>query len=119
MGHHDFNHHGHDVRHQRGTVLHLGTVDLAVPRGAAVHQLVAQGVDALEDQRQQFGRVTLCQQDGGFALASGLAGLPRGFVDLAALEAPERFKDVGVVEQHTDGAAKSVSHQIIQLLGAV
>ena len=95
MGHHDCNHHGHDVRHQRGAVLHLGTVDLAVPRGAAVHQLVAQGVDALEDQRQQFGRVTLGQQDGGFALASGLAGLPRGFVDLATLEAPERFKDVG------------------------
>lgn len=67
MGHHDLHHHGHDLAHEVGAVLHLGTVNLAVPRGAAVHQLVAQGVDALEDQRQQFGRVALGQQDGGFA----------------------------------------------------
>lgn len=79
-----------------------------------MHQLVAQGVDALEDQRQQFGRVALGQQDGGFALAAGQAFLPGGGIDLAALEAPERFKDIRVVQQDADGAAKGVPHQIVE-----
>lgn len=114
MGHHDLHHHGHDLAHEVGAVLHLGTVELAVPRGAAVHQLVAQGVDALEDQRQQFGRVALGQQDGGFALAGGQAFLPGGGIDFAALEAPERFKDIGVVQQDADGAAEAVPHQIVE-----
>lgn len=94
------------MRQQRGAVLHLGAVDLTVPRRTAVHQLVTQGVDALKHQRQQLGHVALDQQDGGVAFACGLAFLPSNFVNITALKAPERFKDVGVVEQHADRVAR-------------
>lgn len=114
MGHHDLHHHGHDLAHEVGAVLYLGAIGSAVPGGAAMHQLVAQGVDALEDQRQQLGRVALGQQDGGFALAGRQAFLPGGGIDLAALEAPERFKDIRVVQQDADGAAEGVPHQIVE-----
>lgn len=45
---HEQNHQRHQLSQQLGAVAQLGAIDTAFPRGAAMDQLVAQGIDAAE-----------------------------------------------------------------------
>ena len=57
MVHHEFKHKGDEAQHESAGIAKLDAVGGAVPGGATVDDLVAQGVEAREDQAQHLGRV--------------------------------------------------------------
>ena len=65
-------------------VAHLRAVDGAVPRRAAVHQLVAQHVEAIEHRAQDPHRVERADGGLGLALARDLLAIMGGSISLDA-----------------------------------
>lgn len=85
--------------------LELFAVDLAVPGGAAVHELVAEGVESVEKDGEE---------DGGFPFGEGLEGealtvfeeaFPFGLRKASLLEEPERSENIRVVNKDADAVA--------------
>src|SRR5690606_3636554 len=58
---HQGNHQRHKLAQQIGAVTQLLAIDGAVPGGAAVHQLITQGIQTIEDESEQYGRIAAAQ----------------------------------------------------------
>ncbi len=99
-----------------GAVAQLLAVDLAGPSGAAVDQLVAQGVEAVENHRQQHVRVAAGQRIVRRFFGAGKALLPFGCIDAAALVLPKHLIHVGVVEQNANAPRKLAPDQPVDAL---
>ena len=82
-------------------------------------QLVAQGVDAAEDDGQQARGVLLGQGVVGGFFRGFKALPPLVFGFLAFLVIPEAGKHVAVIQQYADGVRVSVPHQLAQAVVAV
>ena len=117
--HHDGDDQRYQLGHDVAAVLELRTIDRAVPRRAAVHELIAHGVDALQDLGEQIGRVVLGKQFGRALLAAGESLFPLVLGDLSALVRPERLIDVRRIEQHANRAAEFLPDHPIEMFLSV
>jgi hypothetical protein len=61
-----------------------------------MNQLIAQGIDAVEDDTEQFRRIAIGKCLVGAPLALREALLPFGLVYLAAVKVPKTLEDVSV-----------------------
>src|SRR5690606_31864289 len=110
---HQQNDHRHQLAEQVGTVTQLVPVDAAVPGSAAMHDLVAQGIDSIEQDPKYGGCVAVgqCELCGSPAVGKALGPLLLG--DLAILVVPEALEHIGVVQQCADTAGELGPHQIL------
>lgn len=74
-----------------------------------MNQLVAQGVDAVEDDAEQFRRIAAGKCLVGAPLAHREALLPFGLVYLATMEIPETLENIRIIQQYANGAWKYLS----------
>lgn len=113
-------HQGDDDRHQlfeqARAVAQLLAVDLAVPGGAAMDQLVAQGVEAVEHDREEQGGVAARQRHAGRALRAVEALLPFGLGEPAVPVLPEQVEDIGIVEQGADAGGEFLPDEAVDQL---
>jgi hypothetical protein len=104
---HDVDEHGHEHGEQVGAVANLDAVDAAFPGGAAVHELVAQDVEAVEDFREEEGDAPMGKVAQGVCLVLVEAPPPLGVSRVAGdgpLSFPEGLEHVGVLNDRADGA---------------
>lgn len=80
----------------------LFPVDLAVPGGPAVHELIAEGIEAVEEDGEEDGGFLFRQRLVGDAFVDGKESLPLTLRKPSLLEAPERTEDVTVVHKNAD-----------------
>ena len=59
--HHEIDEDRQQAAEQRGAIPDLGAIDIAVPCRAAMHQLVAQHIKPVEQDREYFRRVMIAQ----------------------------------------------------------
>lgn len=109
--HHQRDDHGNETAQQTSAITQLVAVYLAIPRRAAVDQLITPRVEAIEHDREQRGLRRL--------LRAGEPILPFVFIYPAALELPKQMKNVGVVEQRADAAGELFPDQIVDALADV
>lgn len=105
----------HQLTEQFPAIAQLWSVDTAIPGRPTVHDLIAQGVDAIEQHREYIGSIALCQSGLCSASAVGetFASLLLG--DLAVLVIPEALENVWVIQQHADASGKLGPDQFLYL----
>src|SRR3546814_3978053 len=96
--HHEIDEDRQQATEQRGAIPDLGAFDIAVPCRASMHQLVAQHIKQVEQDREYPGRVMIakcgaypCPRPLGPVSPVGIAGrtivmLPKGMEDIARSE---------------------------------
>lgn len=100
--HHQVDHHGDQVGHDVGAAGDLVAVGGALPGGAAVDELVAEGVEAVEEFGQDAVGAHLADGAVGAGLGVAEAVLPGGLVDGAFFVVPEGLEHVLVVQEAAD-----------------
>lgn len=113
--HHQPDDHRHQQPKNRRTILHLHPVGAAAPGGAAVDQLVAQHVEAVQHDGEQGGGVVAHHRVQRTFLRGCEAGFPRVAGVVLAHGAPEGFEDELVVDQYADRAAELAEQGVVQL----
>jgi len=119
---HDVDQDGHEHGEHVAAVEDLGAIDLALPSGAAVHELVSQDVEAVEDfgKEQRDALVGKIFERIGFVFFKALE--PLGIAAVlgeSALAFPEGLEDVAVFDQGFDGAGEFFPEQIVDAAGGV
>src|SRR3546814_7373431 len=101
--HHEIDEDRQQATEQRGAIPYLGAIDIAVPCRATMHQLVAQHIKPVEQDREYPGRVMIapcgayrCPRPLEPVSPVGIAGrtivmLPKGMDDIAVCEPPTAF----------------------------
>ena len=84
-----------------------------------MHDLIAQGVDAIEKHRKYIGGIALCQGRLRSASAVGETLAPLLLGDLAVLMIPEALENVRVIQQHADASRKLGPDQFLYLPFAI
>lgn len=72
--------------------------------GTAVHQLVAQGINAREDNGQHFGRIATGQHPFGAVFAIFEPRSPFRLGEFAVAPVSKTLEYAGVIQQHANGA---------------
>ena len=114
--HHQPDHRRDQLPQQVRPLLHLAAVDAAVPGGAAVDDLVAQRVEAVEHDAEHLERVLLAQRVVGRGPAPLEARLPVLRARPAIVEIPERLVHVAVVDQHPHRGREFPPQQLVEPL---
>lgn len=102
--HHQIHEDGHQERKNRRAITHLGSVDAAVPSRAAMYQLIAENIEAIENKAENARRVTSLKRlrkraSGGIET---LFPILKAFNPIMML--PERAEDIVVFQKQPDGA---------------
>ena len=111
---HDVQHGGDKGGEDAARIFELAAVGGAGKGCAAVDDLVAQGVEAVE-QHDQHAIGILCRQRGvRFLFGAGKSVLPRRLADFAVVKIPKGLEGVAVVQQRADAAGVGLPHQLVQ-----
>src|SRR5690554_4905782 len=109
----------HHLAHDVVGVAQLLAVDRAAPGGAAVDQLVAKGVETLEDDAQHRAGVVVGQRRMGSLARRGKACFPVLAAGQTVLVVPVGLEDVAVVEQHADRPGVAAPNQLVEVVVAI
>ena len=101
--HHDLDDDGHELPHDRVCIAQLVAIDVAVPGGPAVDELVAQCVEPAEDHGQHIAGTVLCQGMPGRTVGGTESRLPVVSAVEAVEMVPVGLEDEFLIEQHADG----------------
>ena len=111
---HDVQHGGDKGGEDVARVFELAAVGGAGKGCAAVDNLVAQGVEAVE-QHGEHAIGILCRQRGvRFLFGAGKSVLPRRLADFAVVKIPKGLEGVAVVQQGADAARIGLPNQLIE-----
>ena len=117
--HHDADDQRYKIRHQCSAVAYLIAVDLALPGSTAMHELIAEHVEAWQQDGEQCQRSLFCQCL--VCLASGLTEqrIPGIRRQRAVLGFPKRWEDVGVLQQQADRPGVFMPQHVLNELAGI
>jgi len=111
--HHQIDKDRQETAKERRSVPHLVAVYIAVPGRAAVHQLVSQDVEPIEQDRQDPHRVVLTQGViDGYATALEFV-FPVLVAWRAVLMLPERMVDIAIVQKEADFLTEPLPNRVV------
>src|SRR3546814_8988023 len=104
---------------QAGAIPDLGAIDIAVPCRATMHQLVAQHIKPVEQDREYPGRVMIAPC-GAYRCTRPLEPVsPVGIAGRTLVMLPKGMEDIAVCEQHPDFLREELPDPVVDAMFAI
>lgn len=117
--HHQVNEDREQASEQRRPIPHLVAIDVAVPGRASMHELIAQDVKPIKEDRENPGGVMLAQGMIDRSPAPLKLLLPIRIARDTILVLPERVIDIAIVQKQSDFLAEPLPDGIVDAVMGV